>query len=351
MPRHRRGLSIWTLAGLALFVGCDPPSPQGSKPEAASSAPSRAADGAAVRPGLRIAVVPMGTTHDYWKSLHAGAVKAQRELGGVEIIFRGPEREDDRGQQIDLVQNFISSGVDAILLAPLDSKALLPAVKQASAAGKTVVIIDSALDGEVGKDFVSYVATDNEKGGRIAATRLIEVMGGKGKALLLRHHEGSASTDQRERGFVEEIAKAVGIQLIDPHRYAGGTRAMAQEAAENLLTAYGDIQGVFCPNESSTFGMLLALRSRSMTGKVKFVGFDASPGLVEALGKGEIDGLVVQSPLNIGYLGVKAAVDAMHHRKVEPRIDTGVTMVTRELLEKPEIKELVSPDLAKYLGG
>src|SRR5262249_59238495 len=115
----------------------------------------------------------------------------------------------------------------------------------------------------------------NEKGGQLAGEELGKKMGGKGKVLLLRYQEGSASTTLREKGFVEAIGKFEGIQLVDPHRYAGPTRASAQEAAENLLSANGDITGVFCPNESSTFGMLLALRARGMAGKVKFVGFDA----------------------------------------------------------------------------
>lgn len=299
---------------------------------------------------LKIAVIPKGTTHDFWKSVHAGALKAQRELGNVEIVFKGPEREDDRDQQIALVQNFISAGVSAIVLAPLDDKALVSVVKQAGKAGIPVVIIDSGLAAEPGKDFVSFVATDNFKGGQLGGQRLAEVVG-KGKALLLRYQEGSASTVERERGFVDALGKAAGIELNDPKRYAGATRATAQEASENLLMRYKDVQGIFCPNESSTFGMLLALRSRGLAGKVKFVGFDASPGLVEALGKGEIDGLVVQNPMKMGYLGVMTAAQHLAGQKVEPRIDTGVEMVTKEKLADPEIKELISPDLDKYLKG
>jgi ribose transport system substrate-binding protein len=297
---------------------------------------------------LRIAVIPKGTTHDFWKSVHAGAVKAARELGNVDLIFRGPEKEDDREQQVSLVQNFISSQVSAIVLAPLDDQALLPAVRQATAAKIPVVIIDSGLAGTVGQDFVSFAATDNYKGGQLAGQRLAEVVG-KGRVLLLRYQEGSASTVERERGFVDAVAKAPGITLVDPKRYAGPTRATAQEASENLLTADSDVQGVFCPNESSTFGMLLALRSRGLTGKIHFVGFDASPGLVEALRKGELDGLVVQNPMKMGYTGVKTAVDYLNGKKVEPLQDTGVVLVTKETMDQPQYKDLLSPDLSKYL--
>ncbi|MBL8878217.1 MAG: substrate-binding domain-containing protein [Phycisphaerales bacterium] len=333
---------------LCALGGCDrsaPPADSGSG--SATPTNSRVAPTAPVstKPAgvkKRIAVIPKGTTHDFWKSVQAGAMKAQAELGNVEIIFRGPEKEDDREQQIALVENFISTAVDAIVLAPLDDRALLAPVRQAMNAKIPVIIIDSALRGEVGRDFVSFVSTDNEKGGRLAGQRMGETIGGKGTALLLRYQEGSASTDERERGFVDALAKFADVKLNDPKRYSGATRATAQEASENLLTTYENMQGIFCPNESSTFGMLLALRSRGLAGKVKFVGFDASPELIDALRKGEIDALVAQNPMKMGYLGVKAAGAALAGEKVEPRVDTGAALVTRESLATPEIREILN---------
>jgi ribose transport system substrate-binding protein len=296
-----------------------------------------------------IAVIPKGTTHDFWKSVHAGAVKAQRELGGVQVVFRGPEREDDREQQIALVQNFISRNVDAIVLAPLDDRSLVPPVRQARQAGIPVVIIDSDLSAEAGKDFVSFVATDNYRGGVLAAERIVEVLGGKGTVLLLRYQEGSASTVQREQGFTDTLAEHEGIELVDPKRYAGATRDTAQQASENLLTAYDKVNAIFCPNESSTFGMLLALRARGLAGRIRFVGFDSSEGLVDALRKKEIDGLVVQNPMRMGYLGVKSAVDHLEGRSVPRRQDTGVTLVRPDTVDFPENRDLIEPDLDTYL--
>ncbi|MGE0479596.1 MAG: substrate-binding domain-containing protein [Phycisphaerae bacterium] len=339
-------MSVLCLAGCQLAWNTARPIAPARDGALSAEPPLAAAADAADK--LKIAVIPKGTTHDFWKSIHAGAIKAARELD-VEVIFRGPEKEDDREQQIALVQNFISARVDAIVLAPLDDHALLAPVRQATAAKVPVVIIDSGVNGEVGKDFVSFVATDNLKGGRLGGERLGQVTGGKGSVLLLRYQEGSASTDERERGFTEALAKFSGIKLIDPKRYAGATPATAQEASENLLSAHRDLAGIFCPNESSTFGMLLALRGRGLAGKVRFVGFDASPALVEALEKGELDGLVVQNPMRMGYLGVKTAVAALRGEKVEPRIDTGVEIVTKDTMDKPEILELIKPDLAKYL--
>ncbi|MFG0259190.1 MAG: substrate-binding domain-containing protein [Phycisphaerales bacterium JB041] len=301
-------------------------------------------------PPLRVAVVPKGTTHDFWKSIHAGAKRAEQSLGGVEITFTGPEREDDRAQQVALIENLVSANYDAIVLAPLDDTALVAPVRLATRAGIPVVIIDSGLNAEVGTDFVSFIATDNLQGGRLAGRHMATLLEGTGRVLILRYQEGSASTGLRELGCVVAIAEDDGIELIDPGRYAGATRATAQEAAENLLTTYDDIDGIFCPNESSTFGMLLALRSRGLAGDVRFIGFDASEGLVEAMAAGEIDALVVQNPIRMGQLGVQAAVEHIRGTAQEPRIDTGVMLITPETMDTAEARELLSPDFSALDG-
>lgn len=304
---------------------------------------------------VRVALVPKGTAHDYWKSVHAGGIKAEKELSTasekIEVVFRGPEREDDRDQQISLVQNLVSAKYDAIVLAPLDNAALVTPVKAAKEAGIPVVIIDSGLNGERGKDFVSFVATDNRKGGAMGGKHLGDLLGGRGNVLILRYLEGSASTHEREEGFLEAIAKFPEIKVVDPKQYAGATRATAQEAAENLLATSADIAGVFCPNESTTFGMLLALRSKGMAGKVKFVGFDASDAAVAALATKEVDGLVLQDPVRMGYLGVKTAVEKVRGVTPPASIDTGVVLVTPANMNTPAMKQLLSPDLTGMLGG
>lgn len=338
---HRIVLSLTLMLLGALIGACD------RKAAPAGAAPAKPVDAGP----LRIAVIPKGTTHDFWKSVHAGALRAARESGGVEVTFRGPDREDDREQQVSLVQNVVSAGYDAIVLAPLDDTALVEPVRQAMLAGIPVTIIDSGLKGQAGKDFVSFVATDNYKGGRLAGARLGELLGGKGRVLLLRYLEGSQSTAQREQGFIDAIGQFQGMELVDPHRYAGPTRASAQENAENLLASSEGITGVFCPNEPSTFGMLLALRARGLAGKVQFVGFDASDAAVEAMRKDEVHGLVLQDPIRMGYLGVKAAVDHARGATVPAVIDTGVLLVTRETLDTPRARELVAPDLKALLGG
>ena len=295
---------------------------------------------------LKIAVIPKGTTHEFWKAIHAGAARASRELG-VEILWKGPQREDDRAQQIIVVEDFISRGVNGIVLAPLDDRALCRPVQDAVRENIPVVIIDSGLQGE---DYVSFVATDNYKGGVLAAKRLGELLQGKGDIFLIRYQVGSASTTKREKGFLDTItAEFPQISLLVQDQYAGSTTETAYQRAENLLSRFPEVDGIFCPNESSTFGTLRALQEAGLAGKVKFVGFDSSVKLVQALRDGHIHGLVLQNPMKMGYLGVKQMVLYLNGQQIEKRIDTGVYLATRENMNDPGIKSLLEPDLSSYL--
>jgi ribose transport system substrate-binding protein len=297
---------------------------------------------------LTIAVIPKGTTHEFWKSIHAGSLKAARELSAqgteVEVIWKGPLREDDREQQVQVVEGFTSQGVSGIVLAPLDNRALVRPVEEAKRANVPTVIIDSALASD---QIASFVATDNRKGGMLAAERMGELLNGKGKVLLLRYQEGSASTEDREAGFIQRLKeKYPSIELISSDQYAGPTRDTAKRASENLLNRFGDeLQGIFTPNESSTGGMLLALQDIGKAGKVTFIGFDTSESFLEAMRNKQLQGIVVQNPFNMGYLGVRTMADFLLGKSVEKRIDTGVTMVTPDNLNTPEIQTLVHPPL------
>jgi len=313
---------------------------QEATPESTPAEPAAATPAPDQQPSLTIAVIPKGTTHVFWKSVEAGAKKAGTELD-VEIIWKGPLEENDRAQQIQVMEQFISQGVDAIALAPLDLKALVKPVKAAADKNIPVVIYDSALEGQPGTDFVSFVATNNETGGRLGGEKLAELLGGKGKVVLLRYMVGSASTVNREKGFLGALAKHPDINVIVDNRYAGPTAGEAKANALNLLDQIRQADGIFCPNESSTMGMLLALQQEGLAGKVRFVGFDASPPLVKALTAGEIDALVVQNPRKMGYTAVKTLVQHLDGEAVETVIDTGVVVVTRDNMNDPEIKPLI----------
>jgi len=300
---------------------------------------------------LTLAVIPKGTSHVFWQSIHAGALKAAAELG-VEVIWRGPLREDDRDSQVSEVEGFVSRGISGIVLAPLDETALARPVAAAVKSGIPVVIIDSGLKGE---GYISFVATDNEKGGRLGGEHVARVLGGKGKVVLLRYAEGSDSTNKREEGFLAVMKENPGIEVVSSNQYAGSDVESAYRKAEAILSTYKrpdgslGVDGIFCPNESSAFGMLRVLQDNGWAGKVHFVGFDASPNLVKALRDGHIDGLVLQDPVRMGYLGVKTMVAHLRGESVEKRIDTGVHLATREVMDQPDMRELLSPDLSKWL--
>jgi ribose transport system substrate-binding protein len=326
-------------------IACSGGGDAGSKESGAGGAAGKA---------LTLAVIPKGTTHEFWKTIHAGAVQAAQELsaGGdsVRIIWKGPLREDDREQQVQVVEGFTSQGVSGIVLAPLDDRALVRPVEEARSAGVPTVIIDSGLETD---QIVSFVATDNYKGGQLCAERLGTLLGGQGKVLVLRYQEGSASTTEREKGFMDKMKSDYpGIILVSSDQYAGATRETAKRTSENLLNRYGDeLTGIFTPNESSTDGMLLALQDIGKAGKIRLVGFDASKSLLDAMRAKQLDGVAVQNPMKMGYLGVKTMVAHLRNQPVEKRIDTGVSLVTPENMDEPASKELTNPPVEKYLGG
>ncbi len=326
---------MWALLAGVMIAGCGS---SGEKAEATSGG-----SGGGGEKKLRIAVIPKGTTHEFWKSVRAGAQEAGEEFG-VEIIWKGPLKEDDRDSQIKEVESFTTQGVDGIVLAPLDDTALKVPVENAKKSGIPVAIFDSDLKDT---DVVSFVATDNEKGGKAAGEEMVRLLGGNGNVVVLRYQQGSASTMNREKGFLDVMKANSGIKILSDNRYAGATVESAQTEAENLLSGFKNpdgslnVDGIYCPNESSTFGMLRVLQDNGWAGKVKFVGFDSSAKLIEGLSKGQINALVLQNPRRMGYLGVKAMVDHLKKNPVEKRIDTGAELVTGDNMKDPEIAKLL----------
>ena len=300
---------------------------------------------------MTVAVIPKGTSHEFWQSIHAGAEKAAQELG-VSVAWRGPLREDDRDSQVTEVENAVARGVAGIALAPLDESALVGPVTSAMKRGIPVVIFDSGLKGD---EYVSFVATDNEAGGRMAGEHLARLLNGRGRVVLLRYAEGHDSTSRREEGFLAAVRSHPALEIVSSNQYGGADIEGAYKRAEALLSTLKGadgrlgVDGIFCPNESVTFAMLRVLQDNGWAGKVRFVGFDASDNLVRGLRAREIDGLIVQDPVNMGYLGVKTLVSHIRGEKVERRIDTGVQLVTPDRMDAPEVKELLQPDLSKWL--
>ena len=329
-PSGLRMVLLTVAAGIALLAGFS--SCRREAPPAARNAKK-----------LTLAVIPMGTTHEFWKAIHAGALAAARELG-VEIIWKGPLKEDDRNEQIQIVETLTNAGIDAIVLTPMDDKALVRPVAEAKRAGIPTVIFNSALQGS---DFVAYISTDNYKGGVVGARRIGELLKGRGKAILVRVIASVEGSTKREQGFLDTMkAEFPGVKILSDNQYSGITTETAYQTVENLISRFPDVEAIFTPNESSTFGCARALEDHGLAGKVFHVGFDSSKKLIEALAKRQIQGLVLQDPVQMGYRSVRTAVDHLRGRPYEKLVDTGVFLATPENMDEPAIRRLLAPDLS-----
>jgi ribose transport system substrate-binding protein len=334
MTRPISALIVLTLAALA---GCNSKSSTGDRAEGDAAS-------AGGKKTYTIAVIPKGTTHEFWKSVHAGAEKAAKELGDVKVIWKGPLREDETAGQIQVVQDFIAQGVDGICLAPLDSRALIRPATEAVESDIPVVIFDSALGDE--SQIVAYVATDNFRGGQLAADSLAQAMGGEGDVILLRYKEGSESTEQREEGFLSALKeKHPKVNILVENEYAGTTPASALAKATQLLQKHRDtVDGIFAVCEPNADGTLGALRDSDLAGRVKFVAFDPSPTLIAGMKDGHVHGIVLQDPVTMGYEAVKTMHAKLTGGTVEKRVQTGEHVATAENMDTPEMQKLLSPE-------
>jgi ribose transport system substrate-binding protein len=320
--------------------GCSRSGNDGGAVSDASQAPGGSS------PQLTIAVVPKSIGGEFWETVEEGARRAAKELN-VAIKWEGPHAETELAEQNKIIENMVNLDVDGMALAPLNNRTMRESVENVVAAGIPVVIFDSAVDGDA---HASFVATDNTAGGVIAAKYIVERLAERTKRLfLLRFIQGTASTEQRAHGFLD-TAKAAGCEVLADPYCDDATVAGAKRTATNVLEQFVRdgrlaIDGMFATNLYSTMGLLEALKDLRDSGvavEVVVVGFDTSPGLIRDLQAGNIDALVSQNPLRMGYLAVETTVRLVNGEKVEPRIDTGVELVTKERLDKePEIRKLV----------
>jgi ribose transport system substrate-binding protein len=342
----RKVIEAWAVAAFAAVLvvvgGC------GKSADTSQTGPTTSADSQATANGqdLTLAVIPKSTGGEFWETVEAGANDAASELG-VTIKWEGTLTETEIAEQKKIIENMINMGVDGIALAPLNAKAMQKDVENAAAAGIPVVIFDSAVDGTAQ---TSFVATDNLAGGGLGGKHVAEHVKDKGKkVVVLRFIQGTASTEQRAQGFLDEAKKA-GLEVVADAYIEDGTVAGAKKTATNVLEGFVDngklaVDGIFACNLTATLGMAAALddlRKSGVTSEAVFVGFDSSPRLVEELQAGNVDALVVQSPKKMGRLAVETLVKHLRKQPVEPFIDTGVQVVTAERLKnEPEIRELV----------
>lgn len=316
-------------AGLLVFgsIGCEKQKPSSGGSEGATSG------------RLKIAVMPKGTAHTYWQAVKAGAVQAGKEAG-VDIVWDGPSSEADITTQINLVQTEVTNKVDGIVIAACDANALVKPLQDAKARGIPIVTIDS---GVTDKDLaLTYIATDNVEGGRRAADALAKAVGGKGEVGLLIFQKGAASSDDRQKGFEEGIKKYPGITVVPP--LEANDPQKSTDTVTNLLTAHPQLVGLFAANEPNGIGAANVLRQKGLAGKVKLVAYDSSPDEIKAIQEGVIEATIVQAPYQMGYKGVQTVLKAIHKQAVTERfIDSGMTVVTKENLNTPEVQKVLNP--------
>lgn len=290
---------------------------------------------------LNIVFIPKSSDQDFWTFMRQGVEEGIRERGNISLTWRGPSYNDDTDAQIKILQEYTRPGIDAIIIAPTDRVRLANPVRKAATLGIKVIVVDSAIDGS---DYRSFITTDNYSAGKLAAKQLSALLGARGNILVFRTVAGSASTDDRAKGFIDQLKSSSPTMTIIADEYGGGSRGKALHSANKILESIHNIDGLFAVNESASDGMLRALRSAGLAGKVRFIGFDSTPFLLEGLEKQEIDGLIVQNPRQMGYLGIKAAIAAVDESPVKDRtIFTNTTMVTRENYKKPDIQKLLIP--------
>jgi ribose transport system substrate-binding protein len=289
---------------------------------------------------IRLAVIPKSVGLDFWEKVHHGALCAASQQHGVSVVWNGVSDETNVAGQIDLLQNYIGQGVNGLVYAATDSTALTEISTTASRAGIKVLNIDSGTDPQP-KD-VPLLATDNEKGARMAADALAKAIGPKGgKIAVIAFHAGSQTNDQRVEGFTKGLKKHPNLKLVET-QYSENDYNQALTVTQNVLTAHPDLVGIFAANEASDVGAVEAVRL-SHKKRVKIVGWDTSPDEVEGVREGMVTALISQDPFKMGYDGVNAAVAQIRDHKQAKSEDTGVIVVTKQNLDQKKTQQFVAP--------
>lgn len=336
-------IAVLGLTGCVRDAGSSAPTPVPEPPGRAVPLPGATsagvAPGAAAGERLKIAVVPKGTTHQFWKTVKAGADAAGAELN-AEVLWNGPKAETDIQDQVDIIKGFATQGVNGVALAATDKSALVKTVQELEAKKIPVVTIDSGIEPDVSR---SFIATDNVAAAGLAAQELGRLLGGKGKVAVLSFMKGAGTSDQREEGFLKGIKAFPGITVVGTE-YSNSDSEKARQRMETMLTQHPDLAGVFASNEPNVIGAGGVLEERKLAGKVKLVGFDAAESEIQYLEKGVVQALIVQDPFKMGYEGVRVLVELIRSSKAPgKRLDTGARVVTRQNMQEPEIHKVLFP--------
>ncbi|SCW61956.1 ribose transport system substrate-binding protein [Paenibacillus tianmuensis] len=275
---------------------------------------------------------------EFWQTVRAGAKTAAKEFQAKADI-RGPLQETDVHEQIGLVEQAIAEKPQAIVLAPAAADLLIPVAEKVRQAGIKLVVIDSPLDSNLGD---SFIASNNLDAGRKAGRALASMTNGQPAVAILSDKNGSPTATDRETGIREALA-ANPAAVVAGTGYTTNQEERAYQVTKQLLADYPEINGVICLNETATLGAAKAIKELNKGAAVKLVGFGASIYEIKLLEEGALHATLVQKPFNLGYLGVKTAVELIDGRKANPRDNIDSTVVTKENMYDPENQKLLFP--------
>ena len=286
----------------------------------------------------KIAIIVKGTENVFYQSLREGADIASKEANIDYYFTASSAGETDINGQISLVENAISQKVSGIIIAATDSKALVPVVEKAIAAGIPVVVVDSGLQTD---QYASFLTTDTTT----AVTSTVEVLAkslhGKGKVALMNFVPGAQGAIDREKAFRAAMANYPDIEIL-PTQFYNNDKQKAFSMAQTILAANPDLDAIFTCNEPGTIGAGRALKEANNK-KVIVYGFDSSDNIIPLLKEGYLKATIVQMPYNMGYFGVKTLVDKIAGKDIVTYKDTGFTLVTTENMETPESQKALYP--------
>lgn len=291
---------------------------------------------------VQLAVVPKAVGFDFWEQVRLGAeCAAQRASGEVDVQWDGVTAETDVNGQVNLLQNFITQGVDGLVYAATDAKVLSKVTQSAKQQGVTVVNIDSGTDPQ--PPDVPVFATDNVAAAEEVPDLIAKELGEEGgEVAFIPFQQGTLTNEQREEGFKKGLEQHPELELV-AEQSSQSDYNVALRVTEDVLTANPELDAIFAANEPGVLGAAEAVRKAGKAGDVVIVGWDASPEEIQGVRDGVISALVVQNPFRMGFDGTNAAIDIVRQGAEVESQDTGSTIVTKDNLEDPEVQSVLNP--------
>jgi ribose transport system substrate-binding protein len=296
--------------------------------------------GSAMAAGGEIAVIVKSSNSNFWQNVQKGATASVKELKGYTMTFQGPASESAVADQVNMVENAVNRKVAGIVLAPSDPDALIPAIKKAWEAKIPVVLIDSMISDSGKQYYQSFLATDNEAAGALCAKELIAKVGKTGKIAVMSYVAGAGSEIGRVGGFTKYIQANSKLQIVGPY-YSQSQMATALNQTTDVLASNPDLVGIFGANEPTAVGMARAIVQAGKAGKVTAVGFDGNQDLQNFVKDGTLLATAVQGSYQMGSMGVKTVASIIEGKQAPKFVNTGVVMVTKQNIDKPEAKNVL----------